>query len=69
MCLDTVLAAEGLVIDPCGHTLCVNCFAALSRSQSRGKCPVCRADVTKTIALSERVNDSDEFTGHFRPPS
>jgi len=67
VCLESVPIRQGLVIAPCGHTICASCLTAMNASNmARGKCPICRAAVTNTISVSSRVADSDEFKGHFR---
>merc|ERR1712166_837428 len=66
VCLESVPAADGLVLSPCGHTLCRGRFTAMNAASNvRGKCPVCRADVRNTITVSDQVAEWDDFNGNL----
>jgi len=63
ICLNDVRSSEGLVLSPCGHTVCAVCFGHIQRSQTRGRCPVCRAAITTTFNIDAHVQEN-EFKGY-----
>jgi len=52
ICLERVSPKRALVMDPCGHTVCMTCYEN-APAQHRSKCMTCRAPVTNSYIIKE----------------
>ena len=52
LCLDRVPTKRSLVLSPCGHTICVECFNN-APARVKSQCAVCRANVDSSFVISE----------------